>query len=298
MSLVAPVLPEGQPTVPLAQRPLIDIEAISPQWFRTLRVPLRSGREFTAADDALAPQVVIANQTFARRFWPNRNPLGQHVFIGRRPQPAQVIGIAADIRNQGLAQDPQAQLYLPFAQLPWADMNLLVRTLVPPRSLTSAVRAQISAVDPDQPVATIQTVDELVDNALAQPRFTLLLLGVFSAATLALSIIGIYGVLCYWVAQRRYELGIRLAFGAQPTDILHIVVRQGFTLALAGIILGLIAALLLTRLLEGMLYQVGALDPATFAIAPLLFLCIALLASYLPARRATQVDPVEALRAS
>ena len=295
---ITPVLPEGQPSVPLAERPFVDIEAVSPQWFQTMRVPLRAGRAFSAADNADAQKVVIVNETFARRFWGNQNPLDRHIVVGRGPAPSQVIGVAADIKNKGLAQDTQAQLYLPFAQLPWADMNLLMRTMAPPQSLTSAVRAAISSVDPDQPVAGVQTVDDLVDSSLAQPRFTMLLLGIFSATALALSLIGIYGVLSYWVAQRRYELGIRLALGAQRADVLRIVVRQGFTLAIAGIAIGLVAALLLTRLMSSMLYKVGPLDLTTFAVAPLVFLSIALLASYLPARGATRVDPIEALRGS
>ena len=295
---ITPVLPEGQPSVPLAERPFVDIEAVSPQWFQTMRVPLHAGRAFSAADNADAQKVVIVNETFARRFWGNQNPLDRHIVVGRGPAPSQVIGVAADIKNKGLAQDTQAQLYLPFAQLPWADMNLLVRTMAPPQSLTSAVRVAISSVDPDQPVAGVQTVDDLVDSSLAQPRFTMLLLGIFSATALALSLIGIYGVLSYWVAQRRYELGIRLALGAQRADVLRIVVRQGFTLAIAGIAIGLVAALLLTRLMSSMLYKVGPLDLTTFAVAPLVFLSIALLASYLPARGATRVDPIEALRGS
>jgi putative ABC transport system permease protein len=293
---ITPVLPEGQPNVPLAERPFIDIEAISPQWFQTMRVPLRAGREFNAADNADAPKVVIVNETFARRFWGNQNPLDRQIVVGRGPGKSRVIGVAADVRNKGLAQDTQAQLYLPFAQLPWAEMNLLVRTMVPPQSITSAVRAQISAVDPDQPVAGIQTVDQIVDSSLAQPRFTMLLFGVFSATALVLSVIGIYGVLAYWVAQRRYELGIRLALGAQRADILRIVVRQGFMLSIVGIGIGLMAALLLTRLMSSLLYKVGALDLTTFAVAPLVFLGVALLASYLPARSAMRVDPAEALR--
>jgi putative ABC transport system permease protein len=293
---ITPVLPEGQPNVPLAERPFIDIEAISPQWFQTMRVPLRAGREFNAADNADAAKVVIVNETFARRFWGNENPLDRQIVVGRGPGKSRVIGVAADVRNKGLAQDTQAQLYLPFAQLPWAEMNLLVRTMVPPQSITSAVRAQISAVDPDQPVAGIQTVDQIVDSSLAQPRFTMLLFGVFSATALALSVIGIYGVLAYWVAQRRYELGIRLALGAQRADILRIVVRQGFMLSIVGIGIGLMAALLLTRLISSLLFKVGTLDLTTFAVAPLVFLGVALLASYLPARSAMRVDPAEALR--
>jgi putative ABC transport system permease protein len=293
---ITPVLAEGQPDVPLPQRPFIDIEAISPQWFQTMRVPMRGGREFTSADNAQAPKVVIVNETFARNFWPNQNPLGKRIVIGRWPAPAEVIGTAADIKNKGLDQDTQAQLYLPFPQLPWGDMNLLVRTAVAPQSMTSAVRAQIAMVDPDQPVTNIRTVEELMDGSRSQPRFTMLLLGVFSATALALAVIGIYGVLSYSVAQRRQEFGIRLALGAERADILRLVVRQGLILAIAGIAIGLMAALLLTRLMSSMLYKVGTLDLTTFFLTPLVFLCIALFASYLPARRATKVDPIEALR--
>jgi putative ABC transport system permease protein len=295
---ITPVLPEGQPNVPLAQRPFIDIEAVSPQWFQTMRVPLRSGRDFTAADDAKAPKVVIVNETFARRFWPNENPLGKHVIVGRWTDAAEVIGVAADVKNKGLAQDTQAQLYLAFPQLPWGNMNLLIRTTVPPLTLASAVRAQISAVDPDQPVTGIQTVDELMDTSRAQPRFTMLLLSIFSAAALALAVIGIYGVLAYTVAERRLELGIRLALGAERSDIVRLVLRQGMILVVTGIAIGLIAALALSKLMSSLLYKTGARDLETFALAPLVFLAIALIASYLPARRAVEVNPVETLRGS
>ena len=293
---ITPVLPEGQPDAPLPKRPFLDIEAISPQWFQTMRVPLRSGREFTAADTSATPKVIIVNETFARRFWPGQNPLGKHVVVGRGPAPSEVIGVAADIRNKGLDQDTQPQLYLPFAQLPWGNMNLLVRTAVAPASLISSIRAQVAAVDPDQPVTKIQTVDEIMDSSRSQPRFTLLLLGAFSATALALAIIGIYGVLSYSVAQRQQEFGIRLALGAEQADILHLVIRQGVILTTSGIAIGLLAALVLTRLMSTMLYKVGALDLPTFILAPFLFLLIALLASYLPARRATKVDPIQALR--
>jgi len=291
-----PVLPEGQPDAPLAQRPFVDIEAVSPQWFQTMRVPLRGGRDFTAADNADAPKVVVINESFARRFWPNQNPLGKHVAVGRWPQPAEVIGVAADIRNKSLAQPAQEQLYLAFPQLPWGNMHLLVRTAVPPQTMTSAVRAQIAAVDPDQPVTKIQTVDDLIDSSRAEPRFTMLLIAGFSVLALGLAVIGIYGVLAYSVAQRRQELGIRLALGAKREEILLMVVRQGVTVAVAGVALGLIAALLMTRLMASMLYEIGAYDPATFVLTPLVIVVIATLASYLPARRATKVDPIQALR--
>jgi putative ABC transport system permease protein len=293
---ITPVLPEGQPNLPLAERPFIDIEAISPQWFETLRVPLRAGRAFSAADHAQAPKVLIVNETFARRFWPNQNPLGKHVIVGRWPEPAEVVGMAADVKNKGLAQDTQAQLYIAFPQLPWGNMNLLVRTVVPPQSMTSVIHAQISAVDPDQPVTAIQTVNDLVDNSLSQPRFITLLLGIFSGTALALAVVGVYGVLAYSVSQRRHELGIRLALGARRGDLIHLVVRQGLVLAGAGVGIGLIAAFLLTSLLSSLLYKVGTRDLTTFALAPLVFLSIALLASYLPARRAAKLDPMETLR--
>lgn len=295
---ITPVLPEGQPNVPLAQRPFIDIEAISPQWFQTMRVPLLNGRSFSDADNAQAPKVIIVNETFARRFWPNENPVGKRVTVGRWPDPAEVVGVARDVKNKGLAQPTQPQFYLPFPQLPWGNMNLLVRTTVAPESVTSAVRNEIYSIDPDQPVTNIQSVDELMDEARAQPRFTMILLAVFSATTLALAVMGIYGVLAYSVGQRRQELGIRLALGAEPADILRLVLRQGFGLAIFGIAIGLFTAFLMTTLMSSLLYGVSSRDMVTFAIAPIVFLGVSLVASYLPARRATKLDPVDALRGS
>jgi putative ABC transport system permease protein len=166
---ITPVLPQGQPDVPLAQRPFIDIETISPRWFETMRVPLRAGRQFTEADKPDSPKVIIVNETFARRFWPNENPVGKRVIVGRGPDPSEVVGVAADMKNKGLDQDTQAQLYLPFPQLPWGDMNLLMRTQVAPQSVVSAVRAQIAVVDPDQPINNVQTVDELMDSSRSHP---------------------------------------------------------------------------------------------------------------------------------
>jgi len=296
---ITPVLPEGQPEVPLAERPFIIIEAISPAWFKTMRVPLQAGREFTDADKAGSPNVVIVNQALARRYWPNQNPIGKHIVLGRQPA-SEVVGVAIDGKNRSLALDPQVQLYFPFSQIPWGNMNLLVRTATDPHGMVSPVRAQIAAIDSDQPVTSIQTVDELMDGSRAQPRFILMLLGVFSAAALVLAIIGIYGVLAYSVAQRRQELGIRLALGAEKSDILRLVVGYGLALAGVGIVIGLVFALALSwimaSVLSGVLYKISARDLTTFAVAPVVFLLIALVASYLPALRATQVDPNEALR--
>lgn len=298
---ITPMLPEGQPEVPLAERPFLIVEAISPSWFRTMNVPLQAGREFTDADNAGAPKVLIVNQALARRYWPNQNPVGKHIAVGRQPA-SEVVGVVADAKNRGLALDAQPQIYMPFPQLPWGNMNLLVRTATDPHAMVPAVRAQIIAIDSDQPITNIQTVDELMDGSRAQPRFVLLVLGIFSAAALVLAIIGIYGVLAYSVAQRRQELGIRLALGAEKTDILRLVIGQGLTLAAAGVVIGLIAALAsswaMASVLSGVLYKISARDLTTFVLAPVAFLVIALFASYLPARRATQVDPNEALRGS
>ena len=297
---ISPALPEGAPEVPLGQRPFIVLEAISPQWFQTMRVPLKMGREFTEADNAQAPRVIIINQALARmlsrRYWSNQSPLGKHLLIGRMTAPSEIVGVSADVKNSGLAAEAAPQMYLPFPQLPWGNMNLLVRTAVDPHAMISAVRGQISAVDPDQPVTDIQTANELLDSSRAQPRFTMFLLGIFSATALVLAIVGIYGVLAYSVAQRRQELSIRMALGAGKSDILRLVVGQGLALTVIGIAIGLAAALAFSRVMTSLLYKVGTHDLTTFALAPLVFILIALAASYLPARRATRVDPTEAMR--
>jgi len=293
---ITPVLPEGQPEVPLAQRPFVDVEAISPKWFQTMGVPLRNGRTFTQMDNATAPPVVIVNEVFARRYWPGQDAVGKKVVIGRRPDSAVVLGVANDVKNQGLEKTPQAQLYLPFPQLPWSDMNLLVRTDVPSQDVIAAIRAQISAIDSAQPITDVQTAEELIDGSRVQPRFTSLLIGVFAATALILAIIGVYGVLSYSVAQRTQEFGIRLALGAHRGDILRMVLRQGMLLAASGIAVGVCLALIVTRLLESALYETGARELSAFVVAPLIFLVVAMLASYLPARRAMRVDPAETLR--
>jgi predicted permease len=293
---ITPMLPEGQPAVPLAQRPFIDIEAVSPQWFQTMRVPLLAGRQFTDADNLDVPKVLIVNASFARQFWPGQNPIGKHVLVGRWTQPGEVVGVSADVRNRGLAEEPKVQVYVPFAQLPWSNMNLLVRTAVAPDAMISGIRAQIASVDPDQPVTHAQPVDALMDSSRTQPRFIMVLLGTFSGTALVLALSGIYGVLAYSVAQRRQELSIRVALGARRGDILRLVVRQGLVLAASGIAIGTITALVVTRLMSSLLYQVSSRDLMSFASVPLLFLGIALLTSYVPARRAAEVNPVSALR--
>jgi putative ABC transport system permease protein len=294
---ITPILPEGQPEVPIAQRPFIIIEAIGSQWFQTMRVPLKMGRAFSDADNGQAPRVVIVNQALARRFWPNENAIGKHIIVGRQAA-AEVVGMASDVKNNGLAVDAQPQLYLPFPQLPWGNMNLLVRTAIDPHQLVATLRQQVYAVDPDQPITQVQTMEELLATFRAQPRFTVFLLSSLSSMALILAVVGIYGVIAYTVAQRRHELGIRMALGAERNHVLRLIVARGLFLTTAGIVIGLIAALASTRVMSSLLYQVRARDLPTFALASVLFLLVGIAASYIPARRAMSVDPREALRGS
>ncbi len=292
----SPVLVEGQPEGPMASRPILAIQMVSPAYFRTLRVALRQGRQFTASDQAGAPLVAVVNEALVRRFWPHDNPIGKHLLLGRMTAPAEVVGVAANVNNLSLTSAPESEVYLSFPQRPWASMNLIVRTAGDPRHWAGAARAAVSAIDADQPVTAINTMDEILTSSVAQQRFSVFLLGVFSAAALLLAAVGLYGAIVYSVAERTQEMGIRKALGAIEGDILLMVVRQGLTLVLAGLAIGTVGALALTRLMAGMLFQVGAADPATFLASWLLFALIAAIASYLPARRATRIDAIEALR--
>ena len=292
----SPMLPEGQPIMPFGQRPILDIQTISPGYARVLRVPLLRGREFTDHDDAGAPGVAIVNEALVRRYWPNDNPIGKHILLGQRPQPVVVVGVFGDLKNVNLGDDAWPEVILPFPQLPWPLLNLSVRAEGDPHALLAAIRRQVSGVDRDQPLTNVLSMDEAVSSASAQPRFTMLLLGVFSATALILAMVGIYGVIAYSVAQRRQELGIRMALGADQGDVLKLVVGHGLRLTLTGIAIGLAGAVALTRLMSSLLFQTSPTDPLAFTLSALLFTAVALLASYLPARRATRIDPTDALR--
>jgi len=294
-----PALPEGQPEVPLSQRPLFVIETVSPDYFQTMGISLKVGRFFNDHDNAQAPKVVIANEAMARRYWPNENAVGKHVLVGRGPGLSEVVGVAGDVKNMSLADETMPQMYIPFPQLPWASLNLEARSTGDPSQLVSAVRNQILGIDPGQPITNVRTGEDLVDAERSQPRFNMLVTGLFSAIAVVLVIVGIYGVISYSVTQRRGELGIRLALGAEKRDVLRLVVGHGLTLTLIGIGLGVVAALVVTKLtslLSDLLYQANTRDWATFVACGVALICIALAASYLPARRATNVDPSEALR--
>ncbi len=292
---VSPILAEGQPDAPLAGRPFTILEAISPGFFETMRIPIVRGRGFSESDTAQAQRVVIVNQALARRYWPHENPIGRHILVGRQAA-ADIVGVADDANNNGIAQDADPQVYLPFTQMPWGNMNLLVRTSVNPRALAGEVRKQVAALDPGQAVTKIQTVEDIMDESLARPRFTMFLLGFFSAVALVLAAVGVHGVLAYSVTQRRSELGIRLALGGNKAQLLRMVVGRGLLLTGVGTALGMAAALALTRAMASVLYKTDTRDVTTFAVTAITFLIIGLLSSYGPARRATEIDPAEALR--
>jgi len=291
-----PVLFEGQPVVVLGQRPIVYLQQLSPDYAKTLGVPMISGRGFTAHDDAQSPLVAMVNQAAVRRFWPNENPIGKRMVVGNLPNPFEVVGVIGDVKNAGLALAPEAEIYLPLPQLVSTYMCLSVRTAVDPHSLISAIRREIAAVDPDEPLTRVMNGEELLESASAQPKFTMFLLGVFSAVAFLLAAIGIYGVIAYSVAQRAQELGIRIALGAANADIFRLVLAGGLSLTLTGIAIGLAGSLALTRLMSSFLYQTSATDPVTFLGSAALFTGVAALASYLPARRATRIDPTNALR--
>jgi len=292
-----PILAEGQPIVPIAQRPVVTIQTISPDYAKVMRVPLERGREFTAEDNQTTATVAMVNQAFVQRYWRNENPIGKHILLGTLPDPVEVVGVFGDEKNNGLSRDPSPEMFLPFPNLPWSHLRLSLRSAGgDPMALASAVRERLARIDSDQPITAVQTLDEILAQSRAQSKFTLALFAIFSAVAVILAVVGIYGVISYAVAQRTQELGIRMALGATRADILRLVVRRGVSLAGVGIAIGLIAPFTLTPLMRSLLYRVSPADPTTIIASALLFLIAALLASYIPARRAMRIDPADALR--
>ncbi len=296
-----PVQDAAKPPLPLNQRTIATLLIVTPGYFHTLGIPLRRGRAFGEQDTPDAPRVAIIDEALARRLWPaypaGADPVGQRIFVGGlNPKAAEIVGIAANVPT-GLEGGPWPEgVYEAFAQHPQKAAVLAVRTAGDPLSLTKAVRGQVQALDRDQTVAGVQTIDDLLEEQVGQRRLLTILLGSFAGMALLLALIGIYGVIAYSVAQRTQEVGIRRALGAQQGDILRLVMRQGFILTVTGIVIGLIGAGVLTRVMTTLLFHVSATDPATFAGIAALFLVVSLAASYVPARRAARIDPMSALR--
>jgi putative ABC transport system permease protein len=267
-------------------------------FFRALQIPLKRGRLFTEQEVREQRNVVVINEALARKYFPNEDPLGKRIKIMMRPPhtPTEIIGVVEDMKHTQLDRAAEPMSYWPIAQLPYPFMTFVLRARGDATAVTAAARNVIQTLDPQQPVGEARTLDSLVGNSIARQRFNTLLLAVFAVVALSLSAIGIYGVMSYSVTRRTHELGVRVALGASARDVLKLVLRQGMKLALAGVGIGLLGALALTRLLKTLLFGVSATDPLTFALIALSLALVALLACYLPARRATKVDPMAALR--
>jgi putative ABC transport system permease protein len=272
--------------------------AATPQYFRVLGVPLVSGRAFTDRDSADSPRICVISAAFARRYFPGEDPVGRRLVFGfQEPVGREIVGVVGDVKRDGLALPSQPEMYVPFAQEPWWAAYALVRTSGDPARLSSAVRADVKALDPGLPLEDVAPMRQFVEESVAQPRFRTTLLGLFGAAALLLAVLGIYGVISYSVGRRTREVGIRLALGAAPADVRRMVLSEGLGLVGAGLALGLAGAFLATRSLSSLLFEVSPLDASSYGGVAALLLLAGLAASWLPARRATRVDPVSALRA-
>jgi putative ABC transport system permease protein len=263
-------------------------------------IQLSEGRELGAQDRVDAPGVVVISEAMARKFWPGQDPVGKRISPGK-PESADdwmtIVGVAKDVRQFNLTAEPKPQMYLSYEQADFFEPDdLVVRTDVEPMSLAATVRRTVWEVDKEQPVSDIRTMEDILSESIARQRFSMLLLGTFAIVALVLAAVGIYGVMSYSVAQRTREIGLRMALGARRSDVLKLVVGQGLKLVLIGVACGLVAALLLTRVMSSLLFGVSATDPATFIAISLVLIGVAVLASYIPARRAMNVDPMVALR--
>jgi putative ABC transport system permease protein len=292
----------SQPSLAVSNLPVAGVRVVGPDYFATMGIPLRAGRLFSAQELAQEKHVTIVNQYFVDKYLHGENPLGQKAAVYMKSlseneiQPSEIIGVVGNVHEMGLDAVPEPAVYWPHPELVMSAMTVLVRTSGDPLALFSAARTELQKLDPELPMAAVATMDQLLADSLSRSRFTMLLLGIFAAVALLLAAVGIYGLIAYSVTQRTQELGIRIALGAQRRDVLRLVLAQGTRLTLLGLALGVLAALALSRLLATLLFGVTATDPLTFAGVAALLAFVALLACFIPARRATRVDPLVALR--
>src|SRR5262245_8949230 len=292
---VAIILPDRE-NPPKGKEPVVRSNTAVPNYFETMGIPFIKGRLFNEQDQLNTPRVFIINQTMARRFWPDQDPIGKQIKIDADSPAGTVIGVVGDAKHYWLDEEAQPQMYEAYSQSPGIFATVVVRTTVEPMSLAEPVRQAVWKVDADQPMWKVRTLESLIERSVADKRFLMVLMGVFAALALALTVIGLYGVMSYAVSQRTQEIGVRMALGAGARNLHRMGLRQGMTLVSIGVAVGLAASWLLTRLMAKLLFGVSATDPLTFSSIPLLLAIVALLACWIPARRATKVDPIVALR--
>jgi putative ABC transport system permease protein len=293
----------GRPPVPPSQQPSMQVRVATPDYFQAIGIPLTRGRGFTEADRADTPKVVLITEAAARQFFPGEDPIGKTIKLGwgrgaGKPRAGgEVVGVVGDIKDAALNEPNPPQIYMPMRQWPVSFMTVVMKTAVPPASLADAARAQVAAIDPNLPLSNVSTLDAVVAKSISQERFYMTLLAVFAAVALVLAAIGIFGVLSYAVSQRTREIGIRMALGAQGRSVIGLIVAEAMILVGCGVAAGIAAALWVTQAMSKMLFDITPTDPVTFATVGGVLVTVALFASYLPARRATRVDPIVALRA-
>ncbi|MBD0372277.1 MAG: ABC transporter permease [Pyrinomonadaceae bacterium] len=287
---------DGQPAPLKGKEPYADYRIITPHYFETIGTPIRQGRAFTEQDKKGSTPVVIINEQLARRYFPAGDALGKRLIISEEGGPLEIVGIAADVKDEDLDEEAEMTAYRPFMQEPWWSMALVVRTNSEPTQFAQAIRNEVRSLDAEQPVYNIKTMEQIVDESISAKRLAMVMLGFFAFGALLLAAIGIYAVMSYAVTSRSHEIGIRMALGAQPGDILKLIIGQGLVLTMIGVGFGLLGAFAMTRAMTEILYGVEATDPLTFGGISLLLSAVAFIACYLPARRATRVDPMVALR--
>jgi len=291
---------EGRPEPPPGQEPIIVTRIISPGYFDTMSIPLLKGRKLTDQDTDDSPNVVVISESMARRYWPGEEAVGKRIALGRIQSPEdwiQIVGVVKDVRQFELNADPKPQMYLPYVQADFfAPRDLVVKTDIDPIGMAATVRRAVWDIDKDQPVSNIKTMDEIAAESVARQRFSMLLLAIFASVALVLAAVGIYGVMSYSVTQRRNEIGIRMALGAQRRDVITLFLRQGGKLIAIGVLIGLAGGAAISSLLAIALVDISQFDPLAFGVAAAFMIGVALLACWLPARRATKVDPLIALR--